>query len=472
MPAPQWPLRTETRFGSNDVLAGRYRLDALLGRGGAADVYGGFDLRLRRPVAVKVFRLGTDAQTEERFTEEAVMLAGLQHPGLVTVFDSGREAGSPFLVMQLVTGATLRARVAGGALTPAEACTVGAALADALDYVHAAGVVHRDVKPSNILLDGTGAPHLTDFGISRLMDSTTQTATGALVGTAAYLAPEQVMGRPVGPPADVYALGLTLLECLKGELEYDGAPLEAAIARLHRAPVFPSFLGEELAALLAAMTALDEDERPDARTCADMLSALGAGERPAVIRTLPPRSPGAKDGHDTARVLGAGPGTRAADGDASPVRHGNGRALATAGAALATLLGVTLAGVVGLPDHGAAAGPDSHASSSAGTESSDTSAAAPAAKDAPASRSASVRPRTQPVTSAASAASASASAASAPSVSASAPRENAVTTRQVAAPANPEPQAESPTYKAPKHKAPKHKAPKKEKASGKQKANK
>ncbi|MET7439351.1 protein kinase, partial [Streptomyces sp. NPDC005568] len=102
MPVQLWPLRTDARLGSNDVLAGRYRLDSFLGQGGAADVFGGFDLRLRRPVAVKVFRPGTDAQTEERFTEEAVTLAGLQHPGLVTVFDSGREAGSPYLVMQLI----------------------------------------------------------------------------------------------------------------------------------------------------------------------------------------------------------------------------------------------------------------------------------------------------------------------------------------------------------------------------------
>ncbi|MGW5179880.1 serine/threonine-protein kinase [Streptomyces sp. NPDC004082] len=392
MPVQLWPLRTDARLGSNDVLAGRYRLDSFLGQGGAADVFGGFDLRLRRPVAVKVFRPGTDAQTEERFTEEAVTLAGLQHPGLVTVFDSGREAGSPYLVMQLIAGSTLRARAAAGVLGPAEVCALGAALADALDHVHAAGVVHRDVKPSNILLDETGAPHLTDFGISRLMDSTARTATGALVGTAAYLAPEQVLGQTVGPAADVYALGLTLLECLKGELEYDGTPLEAAIARLHRAPAFPSFLDDGLAALLSAMTALDEHDRPDARTCADAFAALSKGEAPVGVPAQAGPVGQVPDGHDTARTFSAGPGAYVADEGASPGRRVSGRTLATAGAVLAALLGVTLTGMVGLADGpDAAAGPENHVSAAPGASPSDSSAASPGPRTEPASESPSAR---------------------------------------------------------------------------------
>ncbi|MGW7264050.1 protein kinase domain-containing protein [Streptomyces sp. NPDC054842] len=440
MPVKQWPLRTDARLGSNDVLAGRYRLDALLGQGGAADVYSAFDLRLRRQVAVKVFRPGTDAQTEERFTEEAVLLAGLQHPGLVTVFDSGREAGSPYLVMQLITGATLRARAAAGVLAPAEVCALGAALADALDHVHAAGVVHRDVKPSNILLDETGVPHLTDFGISRLMDSTARTATGALVGTAAYLAPEQVLGRTVGPAADVYALGLTLLECLKGELEYDGTPLEAAIARLHRAPAFPSYLDDGLAGLLGAMTALDEDDRPDARTCADAFRALGNGEEPVGAAARAVLVGPVPDGHHTARTVAADPASAAdpafADDGASPGRRVNGRTLATAGAALATLLGVTLTGMAGLPDGAdSATGPENHVSAAPGARPSDSSAASPDPRSGAGSEGPSARDGKRSVTS---------------SPSAPVARQVPAADRRPAAADHTERQSKSPKHKAPK----------------------
>nr|WP_256215788.1 serine/threonine-protein kinase [Streptomyces sp. Ag109_O5-10] len=245
-----------------------------------ADVYEGVDTRLRRPVAVKVFRPGTDPQTEDRLTAEAVLLAGLQHPGLVTVYDAGRHGDRTYLVMQLIEGPTLRSLLACGALPERRVVDVGAALARVLAYVHRAGVVHRDIKPSNILLDAAGAPHLADFGIARLADATRHTAPDVLIGTAAYLAPEQVEGRRIGPAADVYALGLVLLECLKGELEYQGTPLEATVARLHRPPQVPAWLPAELAALLRAMTAQDPEVRPDAEQCAQALASRHAGPGP------------------------------------------------------------------------------------------------------------------------------------------------------------------------------------------------
>ncbi|MFG3009578.1 protein kinase [Streptomyces cinerochromogenes] len=269
------PFRCSAR-----VLGGRYRLDAVIGSGGAGDVHRGFDLRLRRPVAVKVFRLGTGADREDGFHNEAVILARLQHPGLVTVYDAGRHDGRSYLVMELIEGPTLKARIAEGPLAPGETAALGADLARALAHAHDAGIVHRDVKPSNIILDTSGRPHLTDFGISRLLDATTRTTTGTLVGTAAYLSPEQVLGRPVGPPADVYALGLVLLECLTSRLEYDGAPLEAAIARLHRRPELPESLPEEFAALLGDMTALDAQARPSADDCVRTLAALAEPNGP------------------------------------------------------------------------------------------------------------------------------------------------------------------------------------------------
>ncbi|MBB6435993.1 serine/threonine-protein kinase [Streptomyces candidus] len=265
---------------STEVLGGRYRLDEPIGSGGAADVHRGLDLRLGRPVAVKVFRPDSGVDIEEESRREAVLLAHLHHPGLVSVYDAGQDKGHAFLVLELIEGSTLRSRIEQGALPVAETAALGADLAGALGHAHAAGVVHRDVKPSNILLDASGRPHLTDFGISRLLDTTSRTATGTLIGTAAYLSPEQVLGQRVGRAADIYALGLVILECLTGRPEYDGGPLEAAIARLHRAPALPGHLPEQLQRLLRDMTALDGHDRPDAHECADALAALTGSAAP------------------------------------------------------------------------------------------------------------------------------------------------------------------------------------------------
>ncbi|MFF8944378.1 protein kinase [Streptomyces sp. NPDC014864] len=255
-------------------LAGRYELGERLGAGGAADVYRGTDLRLGRAVAVKVFRPGSGTGLKDRFEDEALVLARLQHPGLVTVFDVGRHDGQAFLVMQLVEGSTLRRRITETTMVVPALVELGIRLAEALGHVHRAGILHRDVKPSNILLDAQNRPYLTDFGLSRAIDATASTQAGALVGTAAYLAPEQVTGRRVEQKADVYALGLVLLECLTGRLEYEGAPLESAVARLHRAPRIPRRLPAELRDLLRSMTATEAADRPDAQTCAAVLAGL------------------------------------------------------------------------------------------------------------------------------------------------------------------------------------------------------
>ena len=199
----------------------------------------------------------------------------MQHPGLVGVHDSGiDDDGRPFVVMDFVDGQSLATRLRAGVLSAPAAARLGAALADALAYVHARGIVHRDVKPGNVLLDGEGRPQLTDFGIARLIDATRVTATGLVVGTAAFMAPEQVRGEVVGPPADVYALGLLLLEAATGRREFEGAALESAIARLHRSPVIPADLPEPLASTIRRMTATDPSERPTAPDVATALRAL------------------------------------------------------------------------------------------------------------------------------------------------------------------------------------------------------
>ncbi|MEU1088013.1 serine/threonine-protein kinase [Streptomyces sp. NPDC005892] len=291
---------------SAEVLGGRYRVEELLGSGATAYVHRGFDLRLRRPVAIKIFRPDTAVDAEENLHEEASILARLHHPGLVTAYDTGRHDDRAFLVMRLVEGETLRDRVARGPLSPAATAAIGAGVAEALAHVHEAGIVHRDVKPSNILLDATQRPCLVDFGISGLPDASARSDRAPIVGTASYLAPEHVLGRPVGRAGDVYALGLVLLECLTGRVEYDGAPIEAAIARVLRPPVFPAWLPEPLLLLLRDMTSPDEEERPTARTCARALSALADGAPVGVVSSAPaahapthgsaPRQPGTPTG--------------------------------------------------------------------------------------------------------------------------------------------------------------------------------
>lgn len=341
------------------AVADRYRLGRHLGRGGAADVYEALDLRLRRAVAVKVFRPEDARRTEARCGEEARLLARMHHPGLVTLYDVGNDEGLPYLVMQLVRGTTLQRRLARTVLTPAETCRMGTALASALAHVHARGVVHRDVKPSNILLDRTDTPHLSDFGISRCFDESADSAPegdGTLIGTASYMAPEQALGRNVGPAADVYSLGLVLLEALKGEAEYGGAPLEAALAHLNRPPALPPGLPVELAGLLTAMTARAPEARPDAAVCARVLAdPRSAG------RTSPPAPGRASPVGRAARRASEGPtgpvGSRTSARSPGAGRSGRrARARAVAATTLVTL-GLTLTGSLSGAPAGEAAAP-------------------------------------------------------------------------------------------------------------------
>jgi eukaryotic-like serine/threonine-protein kinase len=271
--------------GQRSLLGERYELGQVLGHGGVGTVYRARDVVLDRAVAVKLFR--PDAAAAEqggRYEREARLLAGLSHPGLVAVFDAGIDDSvpddpKPFLVMELVGGDTLAARVAEGPLPADQAAALGVQLAKALAYVHGRGVVHRDVKPANILLaDGAaGGPvtaKLTDFGIARLVDSTRLTMHGLTLGTPNYLSPEQVKGGEVGPPADVYALGLVLLECVTGQVVYPGHGVESAVVRLHRPPVFPPWLDPEFTRLLVAMTQPDQAHRPSAAEATGALSRL------------------------------------------------------------------------------------------------------------------------------------------------------------------------------------------------------
>lgn len=278
---------------TGDVLDERYRLDTVLGTGGTADVFRGADLRLRREVAVKVFRPDATAVSADRFCEEAILLGRLTHPSLLAVYDTGHCHGCSYVVMHLVNGITLRERIDGDApLADADVARMGEQLARALACAHAAGIVHRDVKPSNILLGPGDAPYLADFGISRLIDESTRAEPGTVVGTVPYLAPEQVLGRGSGPASDIYSLGLVLLEAVKGEREYQGAPLEASAARLLRPPEIPRELSAGLAHAIEAMTRSEPGERPDAGRSAELLhrAAASGSSRAVAAVDIPTRT--------------------------------------------------------------------------------------------------------------------------------------------------------------------------------------
>jgi len=296
------------------VLDRRYRLTQRLGRGGMADVWAADDLVLHRPVAVKVFRFDLPGTEQARIDAEMRMIGQLSHPGIVSLFDAGTAddpsgadgARTPYLVMELVHGQTLHDRLAQGPLPPDDVRELGVQLADTFGYLHGRGVVHRDVKPANILLQPVEDVHatfrtrLTDFGIARLADSARITEIGMTMGTANYLSPEQAVGANVGPPSDVYSLGLVLLECFTGEVAYPGTGVAAATARLYHPPAIPHTLERRWAALLTAMTAPEPGDRPTPAAIAAELARSPEAD-PAAFDAIP-----APPAHPT-QVISGGP---------------------------------------------------------------------------------------------------------------------------------------------------------------------
>lgn len=335
------------------VLDGRYRIEDVIGHGGMSTVYRAHDEVLDRDVAVKLFPPTPDGDESLRHQAEMRVLARLSHPNLVTLHDAGsafagRAAPQTYLVMELVPGPTLADLLATGPLSERQTARVGRQLAEALTAVHEADVVHRDIKPANVLLvrretaepDAHPDAHTTgplvkiaDFGIARLTDGARLTMTGTTMGTATYLSPEQASGAEVGPPTDVYALGLVLLECLTGRKAFTGTVMEVAAARLTHDPVIPTALGRRWCDVLEAMTRRDPLARLTMAEVAERLDEIALSDDqisgPQDVRSGAASREDADDGVPTAahavevgRPADPVPGTSSTDAASTGVSTG------------------------------------------------------------------------------------------------------------------------------------------------------
>ena len=269
-------MNTQADGHADTFLDGRYRVLERIGSGAMAVVYRALDEFLDREVALKILTKPRPQRTMTGTDDDEVkILARMNHPGLVTLLDAGVDRRKPsepivYLVMELILGLDLKQHLARGALGLRHVAQIGHDLADALAYIHRNGVIHRDVKPGNIMIfdyhqdAARMRAKLTDFGIA-LISEASEGADGGFLGTAAYFSPEQARGEPVTPASDIYSLGLVLLEGITGHVAYPGDPLQSAIARLMQDPPIPEELGQDWKTLLAAMTATDPRDRPAAR---------------------------------------------------------------------------------------------------------------------------------------------------------------------------------------------------------------
>jgi serine/threonine-protein kinase len=288
------------------LLSGRYRIDARIGTGGMSAVYLAFDTVLERQVAIKQLHrdVAADAAQIERFRREARAVAQLNHPHVVGVIDVGEDSGSPYIVFEYVEGETLKDRIRrNGRLEVTEALAYAIEVARALGAAHARGIVHRDVKPQNVLVDEEGSAKVTDFGIARTLGQEGLTAEGRVLGTTDYVSPEQALGHQVTGQSDIYSLGIVLFEMLTGDVPFHGEN-QVAVAMKHVREDLPDVqalrpeVSSTTAAALERATAKDlsRRHRSAAQLIDDLEEALAVetvrrgqatGEATAVIRTLP-----------------------------------------------------------------------------------------------------------------------------------------------------------------------------------------
>ena len=358
------------------LLDGRYLLKDRVGQGGMATVYRAEDTHLGRTVAIKMIHPGDEATVAiERAHTEKALLASLSHPSLVTLFDAQLDPGRPqYLVMEFIDGPTLAQRMAEGPIPSRELAALTRDLAQGLAAAHAAGIVHRDVKPSNVLLrrratrsGGAWSAKLADFGIACLVDGSRLTTPGIVLGTLTYMAPEQLRDKDPGTPADIFALGLVALEALTGDPGYTpiGSGRAAAIARLAGSPQVPGDVDPAWRDLLERMTAMEPDRRPTAAEVARAAGALLSGGQRA---TQAAASRPASEGPALPVVTGAATvddGAGAADAETArtavlpaerPARGSRTRKRVIAGAAALAVAGITVGGAMTLAPEAGASG--------------------------------------------------------------------------------------------------------------------
>src|SRR3954452_14168092 len=291
------------------LLNGRYRLDAQVGSGGMSTVYRAFDTTLERRVAIKLMHrpLAQDSDQLERFRREARAVAQLNHPHIVGVIDAGEDDGAPFIVFEFVDGETLKERIKrNGRLAIPEAIAYAIEIARALGAAHAQGIVPRDVKPQNVLIDEEGAAKVTDFGIARTLDQEGLTADGRVLGTTDYVSPEQALGHDVTGQSDLYSLGIVLFEMITGDVPFRGEN-QVAVAMKHVREDLPDIqqrrpkVSSALAAVVDRATAKELHKRyiDDAELISDLEEVMAietaragqaTGEATAILRTLPAKS--------------------------------------------------------------------------------------------------------------------------------------------------------------------------------------
>ena len=287
-------------------LNGRYRLDAQIGAGGMSTVYRAFDSTLERRVAIKLMHrdIASDSDQLERFRREARSVAQLSHPHVVGVIDVGEDDGRPYIVFEYVEGETLKDRIRRlGPLPVDEAVAYAIEIARALGAAHARGIVHRDIKPQNVLIDEEGAAKVTDFGIARTLDDDGLTAEGRVLGTTDYVSPEQALGNDVTGQTDIYSLGVVLYEMLTGDVPFHGEN-QVSVAMKHVREDLPDVavrrpeISASLGSVLDRMTDKNLERRyHDAPTLVPELedalaieaarAGRSTGEATAVLRTLP-----------------------------------------------------------------------------------------------------------------------------------------------------------------------------------------
>ncbi|PZF89962.1 serine/threonine-protein kinase [Micromonospora deserti] len=333
-------------LSSEVVLSGRYRLDERVATGGMGDVWRAMDLVLGRQVAVKVLlpALVSDPDFIARFRAEARIMAALRHPGIVQVFDCGEDqlpngGRADYLVMEFVTGQPLSKRIeTAGRLDVAETMSIVAQAAQALNAAHRGGIVHRDVKPSNLLVQEDGTVVLVDFGVARSTNVTSITSTNAVPGTALYMAPEQAAGRPVSGATDIYALGAVAYCCLSGSPPFTGDnPLQVAVRHLDdEPPELPRDIPEAVRALVARALAKDPAQRFSSGSAMAEAARVAVSDPSAPTAMVPAAGVGA--------LRDAGPSTRTDLPAAVPAAPGRRKRRGTLVGAVAAVL-VALAGL-------------------------------------------------------------------------------------------------------------------------------